>query len=202
MKISEHIKHSLDASEARDLEKSMLFVCLAIDGTASKMYPDIGHVGTRFKKFISQHIDVIQLMFGGVDLKNTVFPLKNSKSKLGMKFEEVVYEKFRCNLAHGNELPDGYTVNAKLETGVYEFLVDIKNQSITLPESTIFALGLPCILATVNVNQIIGNKLYHYHDSINKFVIDRWWGKLECARQIMDFENQILVKLDFSKASE
>lgn len=198
MKIADHIKHSLDACDSRELDKAILFACIAVDGTAKKMYPAIPQVGERFRKFITDHIDVIELMYGGIDLKNTIFPFKNSKGKVGVKFEDIVYEKFRCSLAHGNELPEGYGITVKLADGIQQFGIDIEHQSMTLPESAIFALGLPCVLAPVNTDQKIGSNLYHYRDPVNFYVVDRWWGNIECARRIMDFENQVKVKMDFS----
>jgi hypothetical protein len=198
MKIADHIRHSLEACDSRELDKAMLFACLAVDGTAKKMYPQIDKVGERFRKFIVEHLDIIELMHGGLNLQETVFPFKDRKGNVGVKFEDVVYEKFRCNLAHGNELPDGYGVTIKVQDGVQQFMIDIKNQSMTLPESAIYALGLPCVLAPVNADQRIGNNSYNYRDSINHYVVDRWWGNVECARRIMDFENQVKVKMDFS----
>jgi hypothetical protein len=196
MKISDHIKHSLDACDEHDLDKAMLFVCLAVDGTAKKMYPNISSVGTRFRQFILDHIDIIELMFGGLDLQNTVLPFPNNKGDtIGLKFEDIIYEKFRCNLAHGNELEEGYGINLKIAERHQCFRIDRK--SMTMPESVIFALGFPCILAPQNADQKIGENRYFYHDGINHYVIDRWWGKLICAREIMDFENQIKIKMDF-----
>ena len=198
MKIAEHIKHSLEACDTRQLEKAMLFVCLAVDGTAKKTYPDIDKVGKRFRKFISDNLDVIEIMFGGINLKETVFPFKDAKGNLGVKFEDIVYETFRCNLAHGDELPDGYGITVKVAEGHHQFTVNIEGKSMTVPESAIFALGLACVLAPVNKDQKIGSNLYFYRDAINQYVVDRWWGKIDCARQIMDFENSIRVKMDFS----
>jgi hypothetical protein len=198
MKIADHIKHSLEACDNRDLDKAMLFACLAVDGTAKKMYPQIEKVGERFRKFIVEHLDIIELMHGGLNLQETVFPFKDSKGNIGVKFEDIIYEKFRCNLAHGNELPDGYGVTVKVQDGIQQFMIDIKNQSMTLPESAIYALGLPCVLAPVNADQRIGSNSYHYRDPINHYVVDRWWGSVECARRIMDFENQVKVKMDFT----
>lgn len=198
MNIADHIKHSLDACDSRDLDKAMLFACLAVNGTANKMYPQIERVGEKFRKFIVEHLDIIELMHGGLNLKETVFPFKNNKGNIGIKFEDIVYEKIRCNLAHGNELPDGYGVTVKVADGIQQFMIDIEHQSMTLPESAIYALGLSCVLATANADQKIGSNLYHYCDPINHYVVDRWWGKVECARAIMDFENQVRVKMDFS----
>ncbi|WP_051961617.1 hypothetical protein [Methylobacter sp. BBA5.1] len=197
MKISEHIKSSLDASDRRELDQAMLFACLAVDGTAKKMYPDIKRVGDRFRKFITDHLDIIELMHGGINLEETVFPFPDSKGNIGIKFEDIVYEKFRCSLAHGDELPDGYGITVKVADGVQQFMIDIEGQSMTLPESVIYALGLPCVLAPVNTQQKIGSNLYHYRDPINQYVIDRWWGMIDCARKIMDFEQQVRVKMDF-----
>ncbi len=199
MKISDHIKSSLDAADARELDKAMLFACLAVDGTAKKLYPEIDKVNVRFKKFIIDHLDIIELMFGGVDLHNTLFPLKSNKGECGLKFEDIVYEKYRCNLAHGNELPGGYALTLKVSENVHRFMIDIEDQSMTFPESVIFALGLTCVLSPVNADQKIGSNLYRYNDSINQFVVDRWWGKIDCARSIMDFESQVKVKIDFSE---
>lgn len=175
----------------------MLFACLALDGTAKKMYPRISRVGERYRRFINEHLDVVELMFGGLNLKETVFPFKDSKGKVGITFADIVYEKFRCSLAHGDELPDGYAVSVQIAPGHQQFLVDIKNGSMTLPESAVYALGLISVLAPVNADQKIGSNLYHYRDPINYYVVDRWWGKLECAKQIMDFDAQIRVKMDF-----
>ena len=198
MKIADHIKYSLDACDHRELDKAMLFACLAVDGTAKKMYPEIQKVGERFRKFIIEHLDIIELIFGGLNLQETVFPFKDNKGNIGVKFEDIVYEKFRCSLAHGDELPDGYDITVKVANGIQQFMIDIKGQSMTLPESAIYAIGLPCVLTPINSDQKIGSNLYHYRDPINSYVVDRWWGKGECARKIMDFENQVRVKVDFS----
>ncbi|MDX2252011.1 MAG: hypothetical protein NW202_06980 [Nitrospira sp.] len=197
MKIADHIKHSLDACDGRDLDRAMLFACLAVDGTAKKAYPAIDKVGERFRKFIVDNIDIIEVMFGGINLAETFFPFKGNKGNVGMKFEDVVYEKFRCNFAHGNELPDGYAVTVKVAEGQHQFHVNIKDQTMTLPESAIFALGFACVLAPVNKEQKIGRGLYFYRDLVNQFIVDRWWGQVECARKIMDFDNRVRVKLDF-----
>ena len=198
MKISDHIKHSLDASDRNELDQAMLFACLAVDGTSKKMYPGMPKVGERFRNFIAENIDILELMFGGLNLKETVFPFKDSKGRIGIGFADIVYEKFRCSLAHGDELPDGFGISVQIAAGHQQFIINIQERSMTLPQSAIYALGLACVLAPANADQKIGSNLYHYQDPINTYVVDRWWGKVECARKIMDFETQIRVKMDFS----
>lgn len=67
MKISDHIKYSLDASDSQELDKALLFACLAIDGTSKKAYPEIQYTGQRFKKFIRQNLDTIEVFFKRVE---------------------------------------------------------------------------------------------------------------------------------------
>jgi hypothetical protein len=196
MKISDHIRHSLDACDRRELDAALLFACLAIDGTAKKTYPDINSVGKRFRKFIGSQIDIIELFFGGINLKETTFPFLNNQGRTGLKFEDIVYEKFRCDLAHGNEFEEGYGIELKIAEHHHQFKINLETKSMTMPESSIFALGLACVLAPANKDQRIGNNQYFYSDGINQYVVDRWWGKVECAYQIMDFEKAIRVKLN------
>ncbi len=198
MKIAEHIKNSIDACDAKEMEKAMLFACIAVDGTARRTYPGITKVGERFRKFVNENLDIIELMFGGFDLKETVFPFKDAKGNLGINFADIVYEKFRCSLAHGDELPDGYGVSVQIAEFHQQFVIDIEKQSMTMPQSVTYALGLACVLAPANADQKIGSNLYQYCDAINTYVVDRWWGKAACARQIMDFDAQVRVKMDFS----
>ncbi|MBT2795294.1 hypothetical protein [Paraburkholderia strydomiana] len=197
MKIADHIKRSIDASDRKDLDQAMLHACLAVDGTAKKTYPSITKVGERYRKFVNAHLDIIELMFGGVNLEETVFPFKDAKGNIGITFADIVYEKFRCSLAHGDELPDGFGISVQIADGYQQFSIDFKTQSMTLPQSAIYGLGLICVLAPANADQKIGNNLYHYRDPINAYVVDRWWGNVECARKIMDFETPIRVKMDF-----
>ena len=68
-----------------------------------------------------------------------------------------------------------------------------------MPESIIYALGLPCVLAKTNSDQIIGDPTYHYYDIKNKFVVDEWWGRIDEARKIIPFNETPKLKIDFSK---
>ena len=197
MKISDHIQRSLDACDRKDLDEAMLYSCLAVDGTARRMYPAISKVGERFRKLIHEHLDIIELMFGGLNLQETLFPFTNAKGNVGISFADIVYEKFRCSLAHGDELPDGFGVSVQVMEGIQTFHIDIQNKAMTLPQSAIYALGLTCVLAPANADQKIGSNLYYYRDPINMYVVDRWWGKVDCARKIMDFGTQPRVKIDF-----
>ena len=197
MKISDHIKHSLDACDRRDLNQAMLFACLAIDGTAKKTYPGIAQVGARFRKLITDNIEIIELMFGGIDLENTKFPVKSTKGVVGLKFADIIYEKYRCSLAHGDELPPGYQLELRIAEGIQSFSVDIAGESMTFPESAVFALGLACVLAPANAGQKIGDNRYHYTDGVNAFVVDRWRGKIDCAKQIMDLPGRLRITMNF-----
>jgi len=196
MKISEYIKSSIDATDRKELEQALMLVCQAIDGTAKKTFPNAS-VGDRFCKFINDNLEIIELMVGGLNLQETSFPFPNKKDVVGMSFAEIVYEKFRCYLAHGEDLPDGYGILIQFIDGCQQFFIDLQKNAMTLPQSVIYALGLVCVLAPVNADQKIGSYQYWYRDPINSYVIDRWWGKLDYAKEIMDFDGQVRVKMDF-----
>jgi len=53
MKIADHIKHSLDAADRGELDQALLSACIAVDGTAKKMFPNESKVGERFRRFIN-----------------------------------------------------------------------------------------------------------------------------------------------------
>ena len=195
MKISEYIKLSIDATERGELESALMHVCSAVDGTAKKAYPTM-NAGERFCKLINDNIDIVELLFGGIDLKETIFPFPY-KSRGTLTFAEILYHKYRCFLVHGDELENGYGVSPQIDIGVQQFSINLANNSISLPQSTIYALGLLCVLSPVNADHKIGNYQYWYSDPINKYVIDRWWGKIDCARSIMDFAGQVKVKMVF-----
>ncbi|WP_295978903.1 hypothetical protein [uncultured Variovorax sp.] len=197
MKISDHIQHSLDAADKKDLDQAMLFACLAIDGTAKRTYPHVSKVGERYRMFITDNLDIIELMVGGLNLKETVFPFVDAKGRLGLNFADIVYEKFRCSLAHGDELPDGFGIAVQVAEHHQQFHIDIANKSMSVPQSTIYALGLACVLAPANSDQKIGHDRYWFKDTKNTFVVDEWWGRAQQAREKMDFASAIRVKIDF-----
>lgn len=196
MMLSDHIKHSLDCADRKDMEQAMLHACIAVDGTAKKTYPNISKAAKRFKTFINDNIDIIELMFGGINLEETVFPFLDKKGKKSMTFADIVYEKFRCYLAHGEELLDGYGILVQIAEGHQRIFIDLNNQSIMLPQSVIYALGFPCVLAAANSGQMIGSNLYYYRASKHTFVVDEWWGKVNEAKNIMDLNSRLRVRLN------
>lgn len=83
MKIADHIKQSIDAADRNELAQALLSACLAVDGTSKKTYPDESSVGVRFRRFINDNLDVIELMFGGLDLRETISHSKIKAGELG-----------------------------------------------------------------------------------------------------------------------
>ena len=76
--------------------------------------------------------------------------------------------------------------------------VGLEDKTMLLPQSTIYALGLPCVLSSVNSEQRIGDSEYFYKDLHHVFYVDDWWGKLALAREIIYFNRDIKLKTDFS----
>jgi hypothetical protein len=174
MNISDYIKHSLDEADRGNLEAAMMHVCAAVDGTAKKLYHPSKKGGERFKKFIVDNIDIVQHLLGGFDLEKTIFPFSDQKDNVGVKIEDIIYNNYRCKLMHGDELGDGWGINVSIDMHLDKLSVDLKDKTMLLPQSKIYALGLPCVLSSVNSQQKIGNSEYFYKDPHHVFFVDDW----------------------------
>lgn len=142
----------------------------------------------------------------GLNLQETLFGYKKNKGHHGLKFEEIIYEKYRCTLVHGDELAKGYKMTPAGPNNSQLFEVFIGNEGdptqktstlLSIAESCIYGLGLICVLAAVNKTQKIGDNNYYYHDGKNNFIIDQWWGKLAKAKQIIETNKHVKMKIEF-----
>ncbi len=196
MNISDYIRLSIDEADRKNLEPALMHVCAAVDGTAKKLYRD-EQVGKRMRRFIRDNIDIIGHFFGGPDLALTIFPFPDNKGKVGVKFEDIIYNNYRCKLMHGDELGDGWGVEMSVAMHVDQFSIDLVKKSMTMPQSVIYALGMACVLSDANTDQRLGKLDYFYKDLHHLFYIDDWWGKLSLARQIIYFNRDVKVIMDF-----
>ena len=181
MEISDYIICALDnvnVNNVRNQEMAMLFACIAVDGSAQRKYNPYNKVkkmGNSFRKFINENIDVIQFMLGDFDISGRNIPIiENNKVVNRDTFAQIVYEKYRCNLAHGKALYDfGIESNNFKSTSTWS----IGPNSLEFPRSISSALGLACVLDEVNkYQQIRFDNKYHYNNDYFYFKIDNWWG--------------------------
>ena len=94
-----------------DMEPAMLHACNAVDGTAKKMYPNMG-VGARFRKLLREsYAGILEPMAPGVNLEKTVFPIPISGATGPgghPDVADILYAIHRCHHGHGDALPGGY----------------------------------------------------------------------------------------------
>lgn len=196
MNMAERVQCALDDIEAGKLLSALMHACAAVDGTASKLYPTEKNNRDRFVATFDRYLWIIEPMLGvGINLEETTFDwvtLEKRKSK----FSEIVYEIFRCNLAHGTEIPTGFEVvlsGSNDERGML-----IGQQQLVIPATIIFALLAVAVFSTVNAGQRIGKDSWLSLGNL-QFTIDTWWGYEEEARLQFNVFETVRVTVHFPK---
>jgi len=122
----------------------------------------------------------------GVNLSETEFTwIKLDKRQ--PRFAEIVYEIFRCNLAHGTEVPQGFSIELHKSDQWRSF--SIAPQELILPDTLIFALLAIAVFSHVNADQRIG-AAYHLSHGTRRFIIDEWWGR---ESEVQPYFSQVAI---------
>jgi hypothetical protein len=179
MKMAQRVAYAIDDASNGKLLSSLMHACAAIDGTGAALYPGAG-VRDRFVATFHRYLWVIEPMLAiGLNLEETTFKwiaLRNRPAKLS----EVVYEIFRCNLAHGTEVPSGFDI--VLATSEELRSVQIGHQKLTLPHTLIFGLLAAAVFSEANKEQRLNSGNYWLSCGTMYFGIDEWWGRETDAR--------------------
>lgn len=102
-----------------DYETALIFIAIAIDGTAKRKYPELngfGNVGERVKRFIIENHDfIIQLASGGhiVGFDGVKGKLKFGKGKQEQTLDKLIYA-VRNALIHADEKNKIAIINAPI----------------------------------------------------------------------------------------
>jgi hypothetical protein len=77
MKIGKSVQRAIDDWIEGESESSMLHACNAVDGTATKAYPNLRLVGERFKKLLRDNYSILGPMGApNIDIGQTRFPVR------------------------------------------------------------------------------------------------------------------------------
>ncbi len=158
MHTADYVRKAIDDWGRGELEPALLQTLAAVDGTAVKSYPQIKGSRDRFVRLIDDHLWLVEPMLAiGINLETTTFSWIRLK-KRNSKFSEVIYEVFRCNLAHGSPIPQGsgLTVRFSHMARRAKFGPDL----IELPDTAIFALLAVVVFARTNAGQRIGSDYF------------------------------------------
>ena len=172
---------------------ALMHACAAVDGTGAKLYPG-QKVRDRFVATFDRYLWVIEPMLGiGINLDETTFKWI-ALEKRPSRFSEIIYEIFRCNLAHGTEVPPGFGVLLRKSDENRSVLIG--QQQLVLPDTIIFALLAVAVFSSVNAGQKIGSN-YWLSCGTMRFTIDDWWGREADARICFSTVEMPRIKMEF-----
>lgn len=202
MKVSDSVRKAIDDWEGAELESAMLHACNAVDGTARKLYPKFGNKD-RFTRCLRDNFAILGPMGApGIDLAQTWFPVavRNPTAPGGLPdIADVLYGIHRCCHAHGEELPDGFTLIQDAAGSVRLTRMAIERGKVRLSDRMIFGLLAVVVFSPANQDQI-DSGLDGYFLTFGgsaKLFINEWWGRGSDFPAIAAQDPMPSVKLDF-----
>ena len=169
MPVADRVIECINKYNSNDLENALIQICIALDGTAKKEYPDIKKVGERFRAFIKANMDII-----------TFFTF-NTNIFINCQFgeytiDQFVYKVLRCGLLHEGELSAMFKFTEPSE------LISIATKQWRFPKTFILGTLLAVIGASSNSKQRVSDDL-----SVtvmgNRFRINELWGRADQIRK-------------------
>lgn len=200
MNVGNSVRKTIEDMESGDSESAMIHACNAVDGTAKKLYPNMG-TNARFTKLLRDCYSVLGPMgMPGVELKETRFPIVLDKPKAsGGKpdLADVIYGIHRCTHSHGGELPKGFELIQDAVGPAGMTRIEVQNGTIRLSDRIIFGLIAVAVLAPINIGQKAPDGYYLTIGDSEKLIINEWWGRGADFLVLAAKDSMPLVKLDF-----
>ena len=206
MNVANSVRKAIDDWEHGELDSAMLHACNAVDGTARKLYPNLGNKD-RFTRCLRENLTILGPMGApGIDLVQTRFPITIQRPTAPggePDIADVLYGIHRCCHAHGEELPDGFALIPDAAGPVQHTRMKIERGKIRLSDRMVFGLLAVAVLSPANQDQT-DHKLDGYYLTFGvsaKLVINEWWGRANDFAAIAALEPMPTVKLDFGIVS-
>lgn len=202
MDVGNSVRKAIDDWEINELDAAMLHTCNAIDGTAKKVYPKFGS-NARFTQLLRDNYSILGPMgCPGINLLETRFPIKVERPKTPdgkPDLADIIYGIHRCSHSHGDELPGGFALipDARSEAG--HTTIRVQREVIQLSDRIIFGLIAVAVMCPANMGQSVPDGYYlTFGRSVEKLIINEWWGRAADFPAIAVKEPMPLVTLDFS----
>jgi hypothetical protein len=200
MNVGNSVRKTIEDMESGDCESAMIHACNAIDGTAKKLYPNMGS-NARFTKLLRDCYSILGPMgMPGIDINETRFPVVLDKPKAsGGKpdLADVIYGVHRCTHGHGDELPLGFELIQDAAGPAGLTRIEVRNGTIRLSDRIIFGLIAVAVMTPNNVGQKVPDGYYLTIGDSEKLIINEWWGRVADFLVIAAKDSMPLVKLDF-----
>jgi hypothetical protein len=202
MNVGSSVRKAIDDWEAGEVDAAMLHACNAIDGTAKKIYPNLGS-NARFTQLLRDNYSILGPMgMPGINLVETLFPVKVERPKAaGGKpdLADVIYGIHRCSHGHGDELPNGFELIPDARGSARLTRVKISKGIIQLSDRIIFGLIAVAVLSPANKGQMVPDGYYLTFGATEKLIISEWWGRAADFPAIAAREPMPFVTMDFKE---
>ena len=141
MNVGQSIRKSINDWQLGEFDSAMLHACNAVDGTAKKVYPNMGS-NARFTKLLRDNYFILGPMGApGINLEMTRWPVTVQRPKAaGGKpdIADVIYGIHRCSHGHGDDLPDGFELLPDASGPPRQTRMQIAKGKVRLSDRVIF----------------------------------------------------------------
>lgn len=200
MNVGNSVRKSIDDWEAGELDSAMLHACNAIDGTAKKVYPDLGS-NARFTQLLRDNYFILGPMgMPGINVVETRFPVKVERPKApGGKpdLADIIYGIHRCSHGHGEELPGGFELIGDARGPARRTTIIVEKGAIQLSDRIIFGLIAVAVLSPANKDQHVPDSYYLTFGATEKLIINEWWARAADFPAIVASDPMPLVTMNF-----
>jgi hypothetical protein len=209
MEVGKSISRAVHDRLAGELESAMLHACNAVDGTAKKVYPQLG-VGARFRKLLRENYNgILEPMVPGINFEKTVFPISVSGASGpgGLPdVADILYVIHRCHHGHGEPLPVGWELIPDSTTEPARTTMNFAGPNgqwvVRLSDRIIYGMATVALLAPANVGQDLKD-VYLMYKSVSSDIIvqmdNGWWGRAADLTAITAMDRKrVSLTLDFS----
>ena len=150
MSVSKRIAEAIDKMVAGDAESALISASIAVDATASQVYPTKRN-NQAYKDWLHDNLTLItKVGMGNVSIEN--IHLAYSHCDLlpddeGLcSIEQIIYHVVRCGLLHKAKLPDTLKFSS-------EGAIKIEGNTLILGSSLIYGLIVAVIVCPVNAKE-------------------------------------------------
>jgi hypothetical protein len=185
MSVAKRITEAIDKLIAGDPESALIPASIAVDATASQVYPAKRN-NEAYKDWLHDNLALItKVGMGNVSItENFRLAYNHPELRLGddglCSFEQILYHVVRCGLLHGAKLPENlmFSMDGAIR-------VDSDSGKLTLGSSLIYGLIAAVVVSPVNRDQTIpdnyGITIFSKTKPLNEL-----WGQKQALLSMFD----------------
>ncbi len=188
-------------------EHALLHACLAIDGTARKLYELTHTTRKHYLRCVRDYYWLLSAFMPGLALEAVRFPHVPITDNQGKHIPQpdiadIIYYVFRCNSAHANQIPFNYQLIETAQKGQTAW--GFSKNILMIPERVIWGLLAISVFSKANIDTIfVGDFFLSYQGNECAwhaiFPIKDFWGKEAEIRAFLKQYPPILSEPDLSK---